>query len=253
MSILSATTPVLGAATKSAAVTGKGLLVEADVILGRAIKPTTPPSFAALKDARFTLVGTSLYPALTNSDLNAIAKWIHSAHDAGLNTTLSIGWRLNSTTATESAVAFTKFAATQGANMVDLDELIANYKISRAQLLAVINAGLEVNPQLQFIITEYIPEDLVYAYAWTYNYTMVQIASDSYNTQSIIDLNANLAQKYNKTPMSWLIFSKEGDFDCYAHLNNWLQYMKQKNVRPLFYEVDSWGTWQRKWTAVQNY
>jgi hypothetical protein len=259
LTLVSTNVLVLATQNSGSALREKGLMIETDVILGTAMKSTSPPSFSALKQSGFTIVGTGLSPTLQNGatltekDLKLIAKWIQDARHANIKTFLSVGWRLEPKTAVEKAIDYTQYAASLGVDFVHLDELLSRYHVSKAQLLSVFNAGLAINPNLQFIASEYVSENLQYVYSWTSEYPMVRVATDGYNSKAIIDLNMQLAQRYNKKPLSWLIFSKEGDFDCYKNLNGWLEYVKQMKIDLMFWEVDSWGTWQKQWQKVQGF
>jgi len=227
----------------------KGVMIDTRVL----VKGLPSPSFSELKQANFTLVGTYVDRG-SGSEWKTIAAWIQRAHGAGLRTFIMIG--PPQLTSLSLASQWTKKAASIGTDVVELDELVSSFHLARAQLRSIIDTGLAVNPNLQFIITEYEygSQGLTNAFSWTSDYPTVRIANDDYWTVSYIDFEITLAQQYGKAPLTWLIFSKGSqDFDCYIHLDAWMAYCKQKNIDVLFFYVDPARTWQAQWTMVLSF
>jgi hypothetical protein len=107
---------------------------------------------------------------------------------------------------------------------------------------------------LQFALTEYTSGNIADAYKWTANYPSARVATDSYNTKSIMDLGIFLADHYGKRPLVWLIFVPGSQsFDCYNNLPDWIDYVEQRGEDAFFWYADSNGNWQQKWPLVMNF
>ena len=151
------------------------------------------------------------------------------------------------------AAELVRRAVSIGFDAVVLDELAANYNVTKAQLLSVIDAGLAMKADLAIIVTEYWYGDIKAAYSWTSNYPTVRVATDNYGDKSIIDLGIQQAQQYGKQPLVWLLSANYLNTDCYANLDTWIAYVKQRNLETLFYSVDPSGSWQAQWSKVQAF
>jgi len=227
----------------------KGLLIDIRTLVRNAPAPSLPD----VRAANFTLVGTYVDTG-SNTEWNTIAKFVKQVHAAGMRAFVMMGppqlldYQL--------APQWVKKAATVGADVVELDELVGNLDFTKDQLLSVIDAGLAANRGLQFIVTEfeYPNHALSNAFEWTASYPSVRVANDDYVTIDYIDLEVQLAQQYQKIPLTWLIFSKgSADYECYLHLTDWIAYTQQKNVDALFFFVDPWGDWQTQWPLAASF
>ena len=224
----------------------KGLLIDVK-LLGQ----TDIPSLSDLARAGFTLVGTQVKPDFGPADWSKVAAWIESAHRAGLAAFISVGVPLVKDLS--MAAAWTGKAASIGADAVDLVELIVTFNPNQTAMQSVIEAGLAVKPNLQFIITEYNPQYVQAAYSFTSKYPSVRVAGDAYDDKARIDRNILLGLNYRKRAYTWLAFSGVSrPFDCYLHLDDWIAYVKQKDTDVLFYWING-GPWQVKWPKVQSF
>jgi hypothetical protein len=232
----------------------KGILVGIDYVTGG----LSGPSFTDLKQANFTLVGTYVDKGST-SEWNGIANWIKSAKAAGLRTFVMAGPFPQPTVkdVVKTGIYATQKAAAIGADIVELDEFITCPTCSgltQPQFQSVIEAGLAVNPNLKFVVTDWSSQALTTLFSWTSDYACVRVANDNYNNKGMIDLDVQLSGQNGKAPLTWLIFSKgSSNFDCYLNLNDWITYTKQANVDALFYWVDPTGTWQTQWSTVTTF
>jgi hypothetical protein len=224
------------------------------VDIGILVQKLPGPSFSDLKRANFTLVGT--YPKSgSNSEWNTIAAWIKAAKAAGLRTFVQAGPYPQPTLAMAVKVGIdsTKKAASIGADVVELDEFLSasSYAITNSQFISVVQAGLSVNPRLQFIATDWSQQALTTLFSWTSGYKCVRVANDNYNNKGMLDLDVQLSGQYGKVAVTWLIFAKgSSNFDCYANLKDWITYVKQRNMDTLFFWVDPAGTWKTQWPTV---
>ena len=222
----------------------KGLFFDPTVILSHL--PT--PSFADLVKAGFTLVGTQASRWFDTHDWDGIAPWIRAAHSAGLKVFVMIQAEPG------TAAGFLETAVSIGADVIELDELLARYNTNETQLRSLIEAGLGLNPNLSFIVTEYYSWAVMNAYSWTSNYPSVRVATDNYGDKTIIDLGIQQAEIYGKQALAWLIFAQDDQpFNCLLYLDDWLAYVKQKDVDVLFYWIDPAGDWQTNWAKVQTF
>jgi hypothetical protein len=233
----------------------KGIFVETDLLTGG-----LSPSFTDLRQANFTLVGTYVKSG-SASEWRTISTWITAAKAAGLRTLVQAGPLPQPTiqTALDVTIASTKKAASIGADVIELDEFLSatmswSEQFTQSQLQSIIEAGLAVNPKLQFIVTEWSSDPMKTAFSWMSSYQCVRVANDNYNNKGLIDLDVQLSSQYGKAPLTWLIFSKgSSNFDCYLNLNDWITYTKQANVDALFYWIDPTGTWQTQWSTVTTF
>jgi hypothetical protein len=232
----------------------KGILVGIDYVTGGG----AGPSFTDLKQASFTLVGTYVEKG-SASEWSSIATWINSAKAAGLRTFVMAGPFPQPTVqdVVKTGTYATKKAAAIGADIVELDEFITCPTCSgltQSQFQSIIEAGLAVNPDLKFVVTDWSSAALTTLFSWTSDYACVRVANDNYNNKGMIDLDVQLSSQNGKTPLTWLIFSKgSSNFDCYLHLNVWITYTKQANLDALFYYIDTAGTWQTQWSSVVTF
>jgi hypothetical protein len=237
---------VIGTAHATDITAEKGLAISSTFIVGDSSPALT---FSQIKQAHFTLIGTVAYSTFSLSDWDQLTRWITSAHAAGLTTFIDY-WAKDENTAAE----MTSRAASTGTDIVALDELLSSYHLSQTELQAVIDTGLKVNSNLQFILNEFQFDQIKNAYAWTAKYPSVRIATDNYYDKSIIDLGIKLGAAYGKTPAAWLIFSQGSQaFDSYTHLADWLAYAKLKNIDTYFWIVDKAGTWNANWQQVVGF
>jgi hypothetical protein len=234
--------------TYAATMNSKGVMYASDFTVdGEA----GAPSFAALKAAHFSMVGTIAYSTFQASDWANLNAWIRSAKSAGFTTFVI----LNGDGKTfSSAICMAEKVAAMKVDIIILDEMIATYGISEQQLWAGINAIMKVNRAERFIMDEYIPADIQEAYEWTAPYPGIRVATDNYSTQSVIDLGISLASKYGKRAMAWIDFVQAGAAtSCYTNLNAWLAYVRGKPVDVLFYYVNADGGWKTNWPTVVNF
>jgi len=226
----------------------KGVLMDVHIVLDGALGG---PSLSDLKQSRFTLVGTCVYSWFTVNNWNALAAWVAAVHREGLRTFVML-WSEAGT-----AAAWTSRAASIGVDVVILDELINRYNVTKPQLQSIIQAGLSAKSSLLFIVTEYMRQNVVSAYEWTAEYRCVRVATDNYAHLEIADLGIQLASQYGKRPFAWLMFSSDSTRDlqnaCYQNLDTWLTHMKQNEIDPLFYYVDSSGAWKTTWASTSNF
>jgi hypothetical protein len=224
----------------------KGLMIDSLNI----IKALPVPSLQTLREAGFTLVGTTLDHRFTSSQLKTIAGWIDAVKASGLRSFLRLSTKMDP----DIASTWVKKAALMGPDVVLLDELLGRYYATKEQLQTIISNGVKQKGGLQFIVTEYSIQDLANAYAWTAQYPNVRVASDDYIHKGTIDSEVTLAEEYNKRPLVWLIFSQGSmDFDCYLNLDEWIAYVKQQNVDTTFWWVDPSGTWTTHWSAILSF
>jgi len=222
----------------------KGLVISANVIL----KGLPCPSFSELKAANFTLVGTIVYSWFGDWEWKKIGEWINAARSGGFSVFVNF-WAEPKT-----AMTWIKRLVSMGVDVIVWDEPISRYNVAQSQLLSVIKAGLKAKASLLFVINEYQSANISTLYKWTAPYPSVRIATDSYSDKTVIDLGINLALKYGKTPLSWLIFCvDEMEFPCYKALSEWISYVKARNLGALFWLVDSAGTWQAQWQQVAGF
>ena len=207
------------------------------------------PSFEELRQAGFTLIGTGHGGLYSDSELNVtLRNWFKNVRSAGFRTFLQIQADY------QNAHSYVLKAASLAVDVVELDELIDKLGFTEIQLLGIIDTGLTKNPNLQYIITEYTVNGITKAYEWTAKYPQVRVATDNYGDKSSIDLGIRLAQKFNKRPLVWLIFTPGSkDFDCYNSLDTWLSYAKERKVDAIFFKIDKSGDWQIKWKSVVGY
>jgi len=245
--IIGLSMPTLYSAYASMSVPGveKGIVYSASyVVKGMGGAPT----FSELKKAGFTFVGTIAYLDWKTKDWNQATKWIKSARDAGFVTFIDFWADAN------LAVDMAKRAASTGADILAFDEFLTYYHMSQIQLQTIINASLSVNSKLQFILNEPASDQVRNAYEWTAKYPFVRIATDHYYDKTIIDLGIQLSRTYGKKPAAWLIFAGGSEsFDCSTHLDDWLTYVKQRQVDTLFWMVDKEGTWPAQWQKVAGF
>lgn len=226
----------------------KGLLIDVRVLLWN----ERSPSFTELKKGQFTLLGTYVKADLTSGDWRRIAAWIKSAHKSGFRTFIMIGVPL--VRDVTMAVDWCKKAASMGTDVVELDELIAKLNATEGDVVSIIEAGLAVNPKLQFIITEYNLWYFQQAYSWTSQYPSVRVADDNYDDKTRIDMNIETGAQYGKRALTWLIFAQGSEnFDCFVHLDDWISYVKQRDTDVLFYWIDHGGTWPQQWATVMSF
>lgn len=222
----------------------KGLLIDVGML-----GSTNIPSLSDLRRAGFALVGTQVKSNFGPGDWSKIAVWIQSAHNAGLRTFIMIG--VPQVKDLGTAAAWTRNAASVGTDVVELDELILTFNPNQTAIRSIIEAGLAVNPNLQFIITE--PTGFQLAYSLVSTYSSVRVADDSYDDKARIDRNMQLGLSYGKRAYTWLVFSGvTKNFDCYLHLDDWIAYVKQRDTDVLFYWINS-GPWQVQWPKVQSF
>ena len=224
-------------------------MIDTRVVLRGLPSPTLPQ----LKQAGFTIVGIGVYSPndeyipFGDKEWNTLANWIKSAHQAGLKTFVHI----QDDPRKYKVDQWISRAASMGVDVIHLDEMLARYNINAKQLQSLIQAGLKVKPNLLFIVTEYSAGRVSDAYTWTATYPAVRVATDNYDDKSVIDLGIQLAQKYGKKPLAWLIFSQGStSFDTNVHLDDWIAYVKQRNVNAMFWFIDHRGTWQTQWQKV---
>ena len=208
------------------------------------------PSLSTLTQSGFTLMGTTLDHRFTESQINSIAAWVGSVHANGLRAFIKLSTKMDPTT----AATWVKKAASMGADVIMLDEILGRYGTTQKQLQTIIDNGLKANPTLQFIVNEYSTQDVTNAYSWTSQYSSVRVSTDDYYHTSKIDLGIQLAQQYGKRALVWLIFSEGSqNFDCYLNLDAWIAYVNQKGVDAAFWWVDPAGTWQQQWAKVESF
>jgi hypothetical protein len=223
----------------------KGLHFDSAVIL----LGWNQPSLKDLAASGFTVLGTSVNAAYTKSQRIQIAKWLKSVHDAGFKSYIM----LVDTDVTTSGQLIGDFARL-GVDVIVLDEMISNNGVTQATLLPLIHRGLTVKPDLIFILNEFEWNAIVAAYQWTTLLPRVYVASDNYNLRATIDLNIDLATKYGKLPIVWLIFSQGSqNFDCYVNFNVWAGYVAARGIPTFFYFVDGADTWTINWNLVAAY
>jgi len=228
--------------------TQKAVMVDSAYVVGGL---AGQPSFVALSLAGFQIVGTGADPAFQSRQWTILRNWIQEAHAAGLGVFINLsgdGHNLS------TVIPLIQLAATERTDIIALDEILSTYNVTRQQLQLLINAGLKVNPKLEFFINEFTQQNIENAYAWTANYSAVRIATDNYDNKTIIDLGINLAAHYGKKPITWLIFAKGSrDFNCYGHLASWLAYVKLRHLDVLFWAIDPNGTWRTQWALVSDF
>jgi hypothetical protein len=228
----------------------KAILVDIDVMkLGR-----PAPSFSDLKAANFTLVGT--YPRVgDSSEWNIISTWIKSAKAAGLRTLVQTYPQATVESTVNVGIDYVNKAASIGADVIEIDELLGVFpSITKSQFLSIVQAGLSVNPHLQFIATEWTQGAMDTLLSWTTGYECVRVANDNYMNKGMVDVDIQLSAAYGRVPLTWLIFSaSELDYDCYLHLNDWITYVKQRNMDALFFQIDRPTSWQTQWPKVATF
>lgn len=147
-----------------------------------------------------------------------------------------------------------KKATLNGADVINMDELLARYNLTEQQFKSIIDAGLSVNPNLKYIVNEYRTNYITTAYIWTASYPQVRIATDEYDWKNIMDLGIFLAAQYGKRPLAWLIFVPGSlNFDCYNNLPDWINSVEQRGEDVLFWYVDKNGNWQQNWPIMMNF
>ena len=223
----------------------KGIVFGSDVVL----KGLPSPSFADLRQAGFTLVGTNTKSWYGSWEWDRVRAWLKSADDAGFRTFVNFWAEPN------EAARTVKRLISMGVDVIVWDEPISRYNVGESQMQSVINTAIMTprhKSELLFIINEWDKDNVAKAYEWTAEYKSVVIATDDYGDKTVIDLGIKLAQQYGKTPFAWLIFSiDEREFPCYKALDEWIAYAKQRNLGGvLFWVVDSTGTWQTQWQKV---
>ena len=222
----------------------KGLLIDVGMLGSGNI-----PTLSDLRQARFTLVGTQV---TGDGDWPKIGSWITSVHQEGLRAFVFITTYV--TKDLQVTGAWTKKAASLGADVVILDEIISGSNADATAMWSIIEAGLAVNPNLQFIITEYDSYSLQVAYSWTSQYPSVRVANDEYDSKSRIDVNIQLGLNYRKRAYTWLVFNGVSqNFDCYLHLDDWMTYVKQRNTDVLFYWINGNPAWATQWPKAQSF
>jgi len=232
----------------------KGILLGIDIVT----RGLPGPSFTDLKQANFTLVGTYVDKG-SASEWSSIATWINAAKAAGFRTFVMAGPfpQPKVQDVVKTGIYATKKAAAIGADIVELDEFITCPTcngLTESQFQSIIEAGLAVNPNLKFVVTDWSSQALTTLFSWTSDYACVRVANDNYNNKGMIDLDVQLSSQNGKAPLTWIIFSKgSSDFDCYLNLNDWIAYTKQANLDALFYYVDAAGTWQTQWSSVVTF
>jgi len=233
--------------TRGTSVYQKTLMIAPQYIFDETSGP--PPSFSTLQSAGFTTVGTIAYSTWTPSNEWARTQtWIKSVKAAGFKAAIDL-----CATNGSQILGMTEEAATIGADVVFLDEIISQYPsyVTESVLQSIILAGRSINPNLQYYINEWTQTYLVDAYEWTVNYPYVRVAEDNYNTESIIDYNLNLASQYGKIPAAWLIFAQgTADFNCYVYFTSWLAYAQTKQEDTLFWYVDPAQTYLTNFPRV---
>jgi hypothetical protein len=208
------------------------------------------PALSELKQEGFTLLGTQVY--LNWQSWSGLAAWIKSVHAAGFRAFTLLGWEKTDVAGMTDLV---RRSVSAGADVIVLDELITEYEFNQDQLLSIIDAGLKMKQQLQFIVDEYTTESITNAYKWTSYYRCVRVATDNYIDKTTIDLTIKLSAQYGaKRALAWLIFSQGSQsFPCYNELDAWVAYTKQLGVDAAFWYVDESGTWQAKWQSVASF
>ena len=234
--------------TPTAPTLDKGLMISLEYLPGMLSGARFGPSFSELGLAKFNLVGTMVYGNNEPRTWDLITDWILAAHAAGFRTFVNLyGDETNVSTVAE----FTRLAAYTGTDIVALDEVISIFNMTQPQLEAVIEAGLAANPRLRFIINEWSPDRVRNAYDWTAKYAPVSVATDNYYNKTVIDLGIQLAVRYGKRPISWLIFIKGSqDFDCSKNLDDWITYVETRQIGAMFWAIDTAGTWTSQWSKV---
>jgi hypothetical protein len=241
--------PIRGSSATVWSQNEKSLLVDIRTIT----RNVASPSLSSLKAAGFTLVGTYIDTA-SSAEWTTIASFLKQVHIAGMRAFVCV---MVGTPKPETSVQWVKKAASIGADVIELDELVGTLHYTKQQLLSVIDAGLKGNSKLQFIVTEFEYPDhaLSNAFEWLSSYPSVRVANDDYTTMTYIDLEARLARQYGKVPATWFMFSPLGTSgtDCYRNLDVWITYAKQRNVNALLYIIDPWSVWQTQWSKVNAY
>jgi hypothetical protein len=228
--------------SRRTAALGKGLMLDPAVALYGA----SGPSFSDLKTDRFAVLGTEVW---SDCDWPILTKWIKSVHAQGLQAFTLIGIEHVSLT---TMIDLVKKSASAGADIMVLDEVLARYEFNQTQLQSILNAGLQANPKLQFILDEYLQTTVTNAYLWTAKYPSALVATDNYFDKSVIDWGMQLAARYGKSPLVWLIFVPDGtqDFDTLVNLDAWMAYVKARNITSFFWFIDSSANWRTQWAKV---
>ena len=222
----------------------KAIFYEDEVILNNLPSPT----FSALKAAGFNLLGTAVFDTYGSSEWSTISDWIQTVHQAGFNAFIMVA----STSTPDNYAAWVQRAASIGADIVNLDELMTT--LNQKSLTQVLTAGFNVNPNLGYVITEWDPQLVKKAFHWTSDMSSVCVADDDYSHIEMIDYEIQLATKYNKRPLVWLQFTPGSQlFDCYANFDTWVQTAKQRGVDAQFWRIDSTGYWVQNWPLVASY
>lgn len=216
------------------------------------VQKLSAPSLSELRQAGFTLLGTNVHSGkLDWASWPVVVNWIGYIRQQGFKTFILLG--IDPTNPSLVANLVKKCAST-GTDIIVLDELIARYDFTEQDFQMILNAGLQVNPSLQFIINEYRSQYVQNAYKWTSAYPSVSIATDDYFDTRTIDLGINLAAQYGKTPLVWLVaVNGTMNFPCYQDLDSWIVYVKDKRVSTFFWWIDDSGTWQAEWDSLLNF
>ena len=227
----------------------KALIIDPEYVLGE-INGTIP--FSILRSGGFTIVGTvargSWSPA---QEWARTQTWIKSVKAAGFKAAIDLEPRNGN-----QILGMTEEAATIGADVVFLDEILSQYPnyVTESVLQSIILAGRSINPNLQYYINEWSSTYIVEAYRWTAGYSYVQVAEDDYDNLPTIDYNINLASQYGKTPGAWLIFAQGSrEYSCYDHFSSWVAYAEPMPEDTLFWYVDASKTYLTDWPEVQAF
>src|SRR3972149_10186457 len=167
----------------------KGLMLSPKVALYGA----RGPSFSEIKNARFTMLGTEVW---SDCDWPILTKWIQSVHAQGLRAFTVVGIEKVALT---TMIDLVKKSASAGTDVMVLDEVLARYQFNEGQLRSILDAGLQANPKLEFILDEYLENTITNAYLWTAKYPSARIATDDYYNKGTIDLGIQLAAAYKKS------------------------------------------------------
>ena len=242
----SATTPASTGLQESSSIQNlKGLVIDPAFTV---YHHSGGPRLETLARTGFTVIGTIAYSEFHDPEWTSLKVWVQSVHATGFVSLVDLTGDQH---AFSTEVTMGVRLAAMQVDIISLDEPISMYNLTQPQLHSGMDSILRVNPKQQIMITEYRPDVIEDAYSWTTNYSTVRIATDEYYVKSVIDFGIREASKYGKSPVAWLIFEQGSqDFDCYANLNQWAQYVKDKPVDVFFWYVDRAGTWQAEWHSV---
>jgi hypothetical protein len=128
---------------------------------------------------------------------------------------------------------------------------------SQNQLQNFVTAVEQTNSHVGIIIDEWASSALSTDYTLFGSNPRVFMAEDDYDHQSMINYNAQLATKYGKPAITWLIMSNwqntSSTFNCYSNFDSWLSYGAQQNANVFFYLIDPQGIWVTNWAKAAAY